>query len=129
LTSQSRRKKRLKKQIPAHERALAALKELEEQGHPAEGEVKTYYQKLSNILRTYIEGRFGLQAPEQTTEEFLNDLKSDSSFQDQHQSLLKNFLKHCDLVKFAEHTPQEEDVQKTFDSCKSFIIETTEPTA
>ena len=122
------KKEKIEKRIPAHEQALSDLEKLQKNGHPEEGEVKEYYQKISDILRTYIENRFGLQAPEQTTEEFLENLRSSSSFEQDHQSLLKNFLKHCDLVKFAEHTPQEDDIQSTFDSCKSFIIETKEPT-
>ena len=33
-------------------------------------------------------------------------------------------MQHCDLVKFAEHSPTNEDIQKTFDACKEFILET-----
>ena len=41
-----------------------------------------------------------------------------------HKGLLKGFLGHCDLVKFAELRPATEDIQRTFDSCKMFIEET-----
>ena len=40
-----------------------------------------------------------------------------------HQKLLESFLTHCDLVRFAKHTPEKQEIQATFDACKQFIIE------
>ena len=60
--------------VPAHIIAYAALRELFAQNLVARGLIKPYYFALSTILRRYIENRFGLQAPEQTTEEFLASL-------------------------------------------------------
>ena len=87
-----------------------------------------FYQRISGILRHYIENRFGLHAPEQTTEEFLTGLEAGYDFSGEHKLLLKTFLNHCDLVKFAEFQPNTEDIQKTFDSCKAFIRATEERT-
>ena len=42
---------------------------------PEAGRIKEFYQRISDILRHYIENRFGLHAPERTTEEFLVELK------------------------------------------------------
>jgi hypothetical protein len=77
-------------------------------------------------LRRYIENRFGIHAPGQTTEEFLSwqSRHADSALERRHQLLLTQFLKHCDLVKFAELQPSEAEIQKTFDACKEFILET-----
>jgi hypothetical protein len=44
----------------------------------------------------------------------------------EHQLLLAQFLRHCDLVKFAELQPTEAEIQETFDACKAFILETRE---
>ncbi len=112
--------------ILAHELAYEELKKLIAEDLPGQGSIKLFYQRLSGILRRYIENRFGLHAPEQTTEEFLADLESSQDFADPYKVLLKTFLYNCDLVKFAEHQPQTEDIQKTFDSCKAFIEETKE---
>ena len=60
-------------------------------------------------------------APEQTTEEFLAGLETERNFPGDYKTLLRTFLKHCDLVKFAEHHPETEDIQNTFNSCKAFI--------
>jgi 5'-deoxynucleotidase YfbR-like HD superfamily hydrolase len=111
-------------QLPAHEIAYRELERLIADDLPGKGRIKEFYQRISDILRRYIENRFGLHAPEQTTEEFLAALGADATLAPSHKSLLKNFLQHCDLVKFARHEPTTEDIQKTFDSCRNFIGET-----
>ena len=88
------------------------------------GEVKRFYQRISDILRRYIERRFGINAPEQTTEEFLAGIKTRHDFPETYHALIKSFLTRCDLVKFAEHQPTTENIQQIFDSCKDFIIGT-----
>ncbi len=112
--------------IPPHEQAYRELEQLVADNLIEKGEVKAFYQRISDILRRYIENRFGIRAPEQTTEEFLDGLKTDTTFPKTDHALLRDFLRHCDLVKFAAHEPSTEDIQKTFDSCKKFIAETKE---
>ncbi|MCB1098901.1 MAG: hypothetical protein KDN22_25230 [Verrucomicrobiae bacterium] len=110
--------------VPAHELAFQQLEQLVADDLPRKGEIKMFYQRISDILRRYIENRFGLHAPEQTTEEFLAELRSSPKLPPVYQVSLREFLQHCDLVKFADHSPTTEDIQRTFDSCKHFIIET-----
>jgi len=80
--------------IPAHEIAFRALQELVADNPAEKGEVKLFYQRLSHILRCYIENRFSLHAPEQTTEEFLDNLRSSEDLNRRYNSLLKSFLEH-----------------------------------
>lgn len=115
--------------MPAHEIAYLQLERLVADKLPEQGLIKEFYQRISDILRHYIENRFGLHAPEQTTEEFLAALGADATLASSHKSLLKNFLQHCDLVKFAKHEPTTEDIQQTFNSGKNFIAETRETQA
>ena len=110
--------------IPAHELAYRELERLLAEKLLDEGQIKLFYYKLSDILRHYIENRFGLHAPERTSEEFLEELRSSDVLQTDHKQLLKEYMQHCDLVKFAEYQPESEDIQKTFDACKRFIVET-----
>ena len=112
--------------VPAHELAYEELRRLVAEDLVRKGEIKVFYQRLSGVVRHYIENRFGLRAPEQTTEEFLTGLEVAQEFPGTYKPLLKTFLNHCDLVKFAEYQPQAEDIQKTFDSCKAFIKGTEE---
>ncbi len=111
----------LSRQVPAHELAYEELRRLVAEDLVKKGEIKVFYQRLSGVVRHYIENRFGLHAPEQTTEEFLTGLETAQEFPNTYKPLLKTFLSHCDLVKFAEYQPRAEDIQKTFDSCKAFI--------
>jgi BatD DUF11 like domain len=110
--------------LSPHEQAYQELEALSVQNLIEKGEIKRFYQAISGILRRYIENRFGINAPELTTEEFLEALKTNTTFPLAYQNLLKIFLTHCDLVKFAAHHPTSEDIQNTLDSCKRFIEET-----
>jgi hypothetical protein len=107
-----------------HEIAYRDLAILLEEDLVKKGEIKLFYLRLSNILRHYIENRFGLRAPECTTEEFLIDLRKTDDLLPDHKNLLKDFLKHSDLVKFAAHQPENKEIQTAFDACKQFIVET-----
>jgi hypothetical protein len=123
-------KKRNQKQIISekplspHELAYNQLEWLIAQNFIEKGEIKRFYYEITNILRRYVENRFGVNAPEQTTEEFLEGLNTNDTFPANYKGLLKNFLIHCDLVKFAAHHPTTDDIQSTFNSCRTFISET-----
>jgi hypothetical protein len=107
-----------------HEVALRALRDLMAQDLIAKGQAKLLYLRLSAILRHYIEGRFGLLAPEHTTEEFLYEVRDDARFSDSQKQLLREFLEHCDMVKFAEYQPAREEIDDTINTCAQFIAET-----
>ena len=111
-------------QIPSHELAYHALEKLLAEKLLEKGQVKLFYTRVSDILRHYIENRFGLHAPERTTEEFLKELRGHDVLRPEHKVLLREYLGHCDLVKFAELQPTNTESQKTFDACKQFIVET-----
>lgn len=115
--------------IPAHELAFRQLEALIAKDYIEKGELKLFYIKISTILRHYIENRFHLHAPEQTTEEFLYDLKQSSQLPEKLKDILKEFLFHCDLVKFAKYIPGPGEIQKTFDTCKDFIVTTEDVNA
>ena len=119
-----KRPEKLPPPVPAHEVAFQQLEALVAENLPRKGEIKTFYQRISDILRHYIENRFGLHAPEQTTEEFLEGMRNSPKLPAVHQPSLRGFLQHCDLVKFADHTPDTAEVQHTFDACKNFVLET-----
>lgn len=109
---------------PAHEVAYDRLRALVEAKLVEAGRVKEFYEALSAILRHYIEDRFSLHAPEQTTEEFLTTLARTDVLPPSDKADLGEFLGHCDLVKFARHQPAREQVQHTFDQVRDFIQKT-----
>ncbi len=106
---------------PAHEIAYDRLRALVKQDLVKAGKIKEFYERISDILRHYIEDRFNLKAPERTTEEFLVELTPANVLARPEQDRLGEFLQHCDLVKFAKYNPTIEQIQKTFDLVKDFI--------
>ncbi len=109
---------------PAHELAYERLHALVEDNLIETRRIKEFYERISNILRHYIEDRFRVRAPEQTTEEFLQELSQTDALPTGDKTGLGEFLESCDLVKFARHEPQSEQIQTTFDLVKAFIEKT-----
>jgi hypothetical protein len=109
---------------PAHEIALEALERLRQEWLPGKGRYEEYYVRLSGIARTYVEGRFGLRAPEMTTEEFLQSVVQAPELTAEQRELLRDFLTHCDLVKFARYQPSAEEAGQAFASAHRFVVQT-----
>ena len=109
---------------PAHEIAYERLRALVREDLVGTGKIKEFYERISDILRHYIEHRFSLRAPESTTEEFLAELASTEVLPAAEKQRLGEFLKHCNLVKFAKHNPTTQQIQETFDLVKDFIEKT-----
>ena len=109
---------------PAHEIAYERLRALVKEDLVKKGKIKEFYEQISDILRHYIEHRFNIRAPERTTEEFLIELATADVLGANDKADLEEFLKHCDLVKFAKHSPTTEQIQKTFNLVKNFIEKT-----
>jgi hypothetical protein len=110
----------------AHLLALAALEHLQRQDLIGQERIGEFYVRVSTILRRYVELRFGLRAPEQTTEEFLVSTLATGGLIAAHRDLLEAFLQHCDLVKFARHRPTPSAMEETFESAKTFVEHTAD---
>lgn len=111
---------------PAHEIALEAMDALLRERHIEEGRPDAFFFGLTTILRRYIEQRFGLRAPEQTTDEFLHDLHKTDRLSAPQKELMRTFLTQADLIKFARATPAPADVDHALASCRRFILETAQ---
>ena len=106
--------------------AYGLLERLSKDDLIAKGLVKEYYYRITNILRHYIEDRFGLLAPERTTEEFLTEMAHTNQLDDTHKILIREFLERCDMVKYAKYGPSNFEIKETYDAAKRFIDETIE---
>ncbi len=89
---------------------------------------KEFYFRLSAILRAYIEGRYSINAPEMTTEEFLPRIKELKLDKELQQNLRKLFHS-TDPVKFAGSLPVENKMEKDLFFVRSFVKQTTEQLA
>mgnify|MGYP003583663614 CR=1 FL=1 len=110
--------------VPPHEIALNALADLRAKGWIEALQIEPFYVALSGIVRRYLEGRFGLRAPERTTEEFIRDALSSKKLSDAHRDLVAGFLEQSDLVKFARHAPGASDMHNALDSAERLVRET-----
>jgi hypothetical protein len=111
---------------PPHEVAAKALADLARRRLPQEGLFVEHYTTLAAIVRTYVEQRFAVRAPEMTTEEFLVTSARDARLAGAHRSLLGQFLRECDLVKFARHVPAIVDGERALAAASRFVAETAE---
>jgi hypothetical protein len=112
---------------PADEIAYEKLRELKAMRLPEKGLIKEYYIRLSDIVRYYLEARFSFRAPEMTTEEFLESLRDSSKLKIEHKELLREFLSHCDMVKFAKYGPTPLEMLDSFSAAER-LIDQTRPT-
>lgn len=110
--------------LPPHVWALAELNGLRQDRLIEQNRVQVFFYRLSDIVRTYIERRFGLLAPERTTEEFLRELQRSDALSHRHKDLLGAFLTACDLVKFARHEPTGEETDGSLQAAERFVKET-----
>jgi hypothetical protein len=125
--------KRLMKPVPPaeppHLLALRELGRLSEEQLWQKGEIKEYYSRLSEILRRYIDGRFGISSPELTTDETVRMLQRAAVLQQSEMSVIKEILSVSDMVKFAKYLPQAEIHEKSFESSVTFVELTKIPEA
>lgn len=112
---------------PAHEIALEALAKLHAARLLEAGRHEAFYVRLSDIVRTYLEVRFHLRAPEMTTEEFLQEAQRDPQLAPPQRSLLGNFLSEADLVKFARYVPAPDDAERAYRAAREFVESTAPP--
>jgi len=88
---------------------------------------RAYAAEVSDAVRHYLEGRFGLRAPEQTTEEFLLGLSRRPLLDVRHQGPLVGFLEQCDLVKFAGWRPGAQELDG-LEAAAVWVVDETAPT-
>lgn len=110
--------------IPPHEKALRALADLEQRTPLATADPELFFVEVSTIVRHYLEERFALRAPEQTTEEFIRAAASSQMLRMEHQQLVEAFLIECDLVKFARHRPGVDRMQQALAAAYRLVRET-----
>ena len=110
--------------IPAHEQAYIMLRRLHERKLLENNMIKEYFFDLITILRYYISIRFDINAPDQTTEEFMSMLQEISIFNSEQKKFLKELLVSSDLIKFANAKSSIEYANTAHDSVVSFIEDT-----
>jgi hypothetical protein len=121
------RQQRRARALTYFEIALRRLEAL--RGLMQPGRVREFSSAISDIVRQYIEAGFQVTATHRTTEEFLHDiLETENSPLSPHRSLLAEFLRQCDLAKFAGVSLSTATMESLYQSARGFVVGTS-PTA
>ena len=112
--------------LPPYEEAMEELQKLRNQKLWEQGEIKQYYIRLSDVVRRYIERRFGIEAMESTTDEIVKAMRKTDAEQFAR-AKLKELLELSDLVKFAKHSTIADDNLNSYMIAFDFIEMTRPP--
>jgi hypothetical protein len=80
--------------------------------------------EVSLVLRTYIQAITDLRALHRSTEEFLAEAAGDPALSQDQQLRLGEFLKQCDLVKFARRHAAPARMLALLEAAEGFVHET-----
>ncbi len=106
--------------IPPYDLAIQELQRLRRTDFSNLRELRQYYFAISVVVRAYVEGRFGLNATDLTTEEIRSRLALIRLDPDQARRL-ERFLVATDQVKFAAHLPLTEEIGRTYEQALGFV--------
>jgi hypothetical protein len=110
--------------VEPHIKALRALEELALKKLWQEGKIKEYYSGISDILRIYLDDKFGLGALEMTTDEIMYALRR-VALNELLKMKLNQILVLSDLVKFAKEQPLPSEHESMLNTAIDFINQST----
>ena len=108
---------------PPHVVAIKALEALHHQKLWQNNKHKLYYSTLTDILRTYIAGRWEVSAMEMTSDEIITAMRQEE-LPEKARMDLTSVLMDADLVKFAKFTPEAEQNESDYTKVYYFVEET-----
>ncbi|MCM1310375.1 MAG: hypothetical protein NC301_05030 [Bacteroides sp.] len=111
--------------VPPYEKAIAELQNLKVRQLCEKGREKEYYTELTEILRQYLEGRFGINAMEMTTPQIKRAVYATVP-EKSASTMMTEILEMADYVKFARMRPLPEDNVRAFNQAIQFV-ENTKP--
>lgn len=111
-----------KPQPSPYEVAITKLRELKAKNLWEQGMEKEYFTQLTEILRVYLDRRFGINAMEMTSREIMDHLYN-SDVKDKR-DYVRQILSVADFVKFAKVRPLPADNIAAYDNAVRFIEET-----
>jgi Domain of unknown function (DUF4381) len=123
-----KRRQRIPRALLPFEIALQRLEAIRSLMDPSS--VREFSIAISDIVRAYIEASFEVTATHLTTEEFLHNLlESSNTSLAAHRNLLAEFLRQCDVAKFAGVSLSRRIMESLHQSACSFVVETSKPAA
>jgi hypothetical protein len=80
--------------------------------------------EVSGTLRQYVEARFGLTAPNLTTEQFWEELRTSRSIPETFDPFWMDFTAESDRIKYAGATPDRAQFSRMIEAACGFVRET-----
>lgn len=90
----------------------------------AQGKHQEFVVAASQVLRDYVQARFGLRAPHLSTEEFFYEAERSEALPSAHREALSGFLEQCDQVKFALAHLLPPRMEELYNTAAHFITKT-----
>ncbi len=112
-----------KKRLPPYEEAMINLEALKQRQLWQNGQEKEYFTGLTDILRVYIDRRFGINAVEMTSSEIVRTLKERNETRAVNEQL-SMILEMADIVKFAAVRPLADDNEMAYQRAVNFVEQT-----
>ncbi|WP_394837622.1 hypothetical protein LVJ94_12005 [Pendulispora rubella] len=109
---------------PAWEVAIEKLDEVRHAGLLEVGRFGEYFDRVNDVIRSYLGARYGFDGLESTTDETLTAL-SKAQLQGISYPELVAFLRECDLVKFANMVPSTEECSRALEAGERIVRSTT----
>jgi len=116
------RRRRPETPLAPHEWALGELDRLAAADLVGRGDVHGFFVALSDIVRGYVERRFGIDAPDRTTREFLEEARRSPALGEERRATLAGFLREADLVKFAGARPDRSRCEDALALAREFVV-------
>ncbi|OGS40534.1 MAG: hypothetical protein A2506_11770 [Elusimicrobia bacterium RIFOXYD12_FULL_66_9] len=110
--------------LPPQDRARRALKDLQASGLWERGEFAAYYLRLTDLLREYLDSRYGEPATAMTSGEVARMVRSRTADL-RIATTVREVLNRADLVKFARLTPGRDEGPSDAGLVGSVIDDTT----
>lgn len=109
---------------PPHQQAITEIEKMKSDTPSTEETMKQRYMQLTDILRTYIQERFGFNAREMTSSEIIGELLENSDPSALRE--LRTLLETADLVKFAKFTTSLNEMDRSLMQAIDFVRTTKE---
>ncbi|CCX47838.1 lPXTG-domain-containing protein cell wall anchor domain [Bacteroides sp. CAG:927] len=113
----------VKKPVPPYQLAMQQLQTLHDEHLCEKGEEKEFYTRLTDILRTYLDARFGINAMEMTSTQIRRSLRENADTK-MSEKYMSRILEIADFVKFAKIRPLPEDNASAYKSALQFVEDT-----
>lgn len=113
---------KLAPKVPAHTKAMQEIEQIKAEKAWAQEDSKDYYTRLTAILRTYIEKRYGFNAMEMTSSEIIERLLMEESREGLDE--LRSLFQTADLVKFAKYSTMINENDANLVNAIEFINQT-----